>query len=132
MTSYYLRITIFVIKKAKTAKNILDKKAFATGIFIVTTALQFLKTKKQKHIRATGFTSCYFCLTIFAIKNMKTANKLLDIKTFITGTSASIPAIAPCYNIDKQKSENIISIQLARPQIHIVPYILGRKTSTSN
>lgn len=40
------RIAIFTIKKVKTAKIVLDKKAPTTGT--ATPALQFLQAKKQK------------------------------------------------------------------------------------
>lgn len=47
--------SVFAIKKAKTAKNILDKRAFATSIAVL--ALQFLQIKKQRYVRTTGPTS---------------------------------------------------------------------------
>ncbi len=60
----------FASKKAKTAKNILDKRALAAGI--AAPVLRFLQVKKRKHIRTTGLTSCrhscwyiYFRITIF-------------------------------------------------------------------
>lgn len=48
---------IFVIKKAKRAKNVLGKKASIVGIFtasIAALALQFLWIKKQKQVFATS------------------------------------------------------------------------------
>ncbi len=46
----------FASKKAKTAKNVLDKKALAAGIAAPT--LRFLQAEKRKHVRTTGLTSC--------------------------------------------------------------------------
>ena len=41
-------VFLFVIKKAKTAKDVFNKKVFTTGIPAAAPALQFLKAKKQK------------------------------------------------------------------------------------
>lgn len=40
MTSYCLCITILAIRKAKTLKNVLNKRAFAAGILSAISALQ--------------------------------------------------------------------------------------------
>ncbi len=45
----------FAGKKAKTAKNILDKTALTT--IIAAPALQFLQAEKRKHVRTTDLTS---------------------------------------------------------------------------
>ncbi len=62
---------IFVtwIKKAKTAKDVLDKKAAAS---IAAPTLQFLQAEKQKHVCTTGLNSCWPDIAIFAIKKART------------------------------------------------------------
>lgn len=55
--SYWFYITIFVSKKAKTAKNIFDKKALTASIpiagisAVASPALRFLKQKSQNRYK---------------------------------------------------------------------------------
>ncbi len=84
-------VLAFTIKKAKTAKDVLDKKAPAAGIatpalrFLqaekqtqqvytcdrpdiptsAVSALQFLRAEKRKQVSANGLTSCYPHVMIF-------------------------------------------------------------------
>ena len=54
-----LHVAIFAIKKAKTAKDVLDKKATVAGIPSAGTStptLQFLRAEKQKQVCVTGLT----------------------------------------------------------------------------
>lgn len=55
MTSYQPNIVIFLIKKAKIAKSVLDKRGFATSIAVL--ILQFLSVEKRKYIFTIGLTS---------------------------------------------------------------------------
>lgn len=100
MTSYYLGVIIFTIKKTKTAKNILNKKALATSTFAAAPALQLLQVKKQKYVYTISLISCYLSVIIFIIRKTKMANNLLDIKAPIVATSANILAAVLDYNID--------------------------------
>ena len=103
LTNYCPYITIFVIKKAKTAKNILDKKAIIISISAAAIALLFLLAKKQKHIYIIGLTSCCLYITIFTIRKAKTVKDILDKKIFLL-----IYLLLPLhYNIYEQKRENI-------------------------
>lgn len=52
-------IAIFLIKKMKTTKDVLDKNVFAAGIptnSIIVSVLWFLEAKKQKQVYATRLT----------------------------------------------------------------------------
>ena len=78
--------------KNKNAKNILDKKVFTS---IVCTLLQYLQNKKWEHLYITNLKKVktnvynklannYFCITIFAINKVKTAEKIFNKKNLTT------------------------------------------------
>ena len=103
-----------MIKKVKTAKDILDKKVSTTSIPAATPMLWFLLVKKRKHIYTTNLISYYLRVTIIVIKKAKIVKVMLDKKVLITGISAAA---------------STFSLQSAKPQIHIAPHIFGRKIS---
>lgn len=69
--------SVFAMKKAKTAKNVLDKKVLAAGITVL--ALQFLQAEKQKHLRIIGVTSYWDnCPYITIFINRKTKIRMYN------------------------------------------------------
>ena len=73
------------IEKAKTTKDVLDKKAFIAGT--AAPALQFLQTEKQKHSGICDQPDTpAAAAAVFAITKAKTAKDVLDKKSLVAGT----------------------------------------------
>ncbi len=113
------RVAIFAIKKAKTAKDVLDKKAPAAGTPVAATlALWFLRAEKQRQVPATR-------VTIFTSGKAKTVSQVhaaLHILSKKTGTY-NRPGFCALY---------VCWINRYWLQVHSALHIFGEKTGICN